>query len=114
MRHACDLLGADGAGVAIGTRPPWWRGRYPSQRKHTRWLLSTCTNQHTEPESMVTTEAIDLLASKLPTPLSIRAALDRAPRSGNWLRAPVPPDLLFGEFAGLAQNVTSLPSGGAA
>ncbi len=49
--------------------------------QYTRWPLSICTNQQTEPESMVTTEAIDLLASQLhPLQLGGTGARLRLPR----------------------------------
>jgi type II secretory pathway predicted ATPase ExeA len=53
-----------------------------SQREYIHWLLSACTHQQVEPESIVTAQAIDLLASKLRTPLQIEWHLTQALEAG--------------------------------
>lgn len=53
-----------------------------SQREYIHWLLSACTNQQVEPEAILTSEAIDLLASKLRTPLQIQLHLTLALEAG--------------------------------
>lgn len=53
-----------------------------SQREYIHWLLSACTNGQTPPESIMTTEAIDLLASRLSTPLQIEWHLTQALETG--------------------------------
>jgi len=49
-----------------------------SQREYIHWLLQVCTAPQTEPETILTTDAIDLLASKLHTPLQIQLPLTLA------------------------------------
>jgi type II secretory pathway predicted ATPase ExeA len=49
-----------------------------SQREYIHWLLQVCTAPQTEPEMILTTDAIDLLASKLHTPLQIQLHLTLA------------------------------------
>ena len=53
-----------------------------SQREYIHWLLSACAHQQVEPESIVTAQAIDLLASKLRTPLQIEWHLTQALEAG--------------------------------
>ena len=49
-----------------------------SQREYIHWLLQVCTAPQTEPEMILTPDAIDLLASKLHTPLQIQLHLTLA------------------------------------
>jgi hypothetical protein len=49
-----------------------------SQREYIQWLLHVCTAPQTEPETILTPDAIDLLASKLHTPLQIQLHLTLA------------------------------------
>ncbi len=49
-----------------------------SQREYIHWLLKGCTADKVEPETMLTPDAIDLLASKLRTPLQIQHYLTLA------------------------------------
>lgn len=53
-----------------------------SQREYTHWLLETCTDGQMKAESILTEEAIDLLASKLRTPLQIQLHLSLALEAG--------------------------------
>jgi hypothetical protein len=53
-----------------------------SQREYIHWLLSTCTQGKVEPDAIVTADAIDLLASKLRTPLQIQLYLTLALEAG--------------------------------
>lgn len=53
-----------------------------SQREYIHWLLSACTSQQVEPEAILTSEAIDLLASRLRTPLQIQLHLTLALEAG--------------------------------
>lgn len=53
-----------------------------SQREYIHWLLNTCTDGKVEQEGMLTTEAIDLLASKLRTPLQVQQHLTLALEAG--------------------------------
>jgi type II secretory pathway predicted ATPase ExeA len=53
-----------------------------SQREYIRWLLSTCTEHPEGAEPMMTTEAIDLLASRLRTPLQIEWHLTQSFEAG--------------------------------
>lgn len=48
------------------------------QRKYIEWLLSECAQEGTLVEELVTTEAIDLLAARLRTPLQIELHLSLA------------------------------------
>lgn len=48
------------------------------QRKYIEWLLSECAQEGTLAEELVTTEAIDLLAARLRTPLQIELHLSLA------------------------------------
>nr|SPD89017.1 hypothetical protein PSCFBP3800_P100038 [Pseudomonas syringae group genomosp. 3] len=41
-----------------------------SQREYIHWLLETCTEGRVDAESILTEDAIDLLATKLRTPLA--------------------------------------------
>ena len=52
-----------------------------SQREYIHWLLRTCSNG-ADPETMFTEEAIDLLASKLRTPLQVEQHLKLALEAG--------------------------------
>ncbi|MBV8883721.1 MAG: ExeA family protein [Chroococcidiopsidaceae cyanobacterium CP_BM_RX_35] len=49
-----------------------------SQREYVKWLLSVCTAEQTQLQSIVTAEAIDLLARQLRTPLQIEQHLSLA------------------------------------
>lgn len=57
-----------------------------SQREYIRWLLGTCATDKKDAETMLTVEAIDVLASMLRTPLQIQMhlnlALDASYQSG--------------------------------
>ncbi|MFD2274287.1 hypothetical protein ACFS07_33380 [Undibacterium arcticum] len=55
-----------------------------SQRDYIHWLLGACTGNKTETESetILTTEAIDLLATKLRTPLQVQLHLTLALEAG--------------------------------
>jgi type II secretory pathway predicted ATPase ExeA len=46
-----------------------------SQREYIHWLICTCTKSDIDVESILTTEAIDLLATRLRTPLQIQLHL---------------------------------------
>ncbi|MDD7787803.1 ExeA family protein [Ralstonia pseudosolanacearum] len=46
-----------------------------SQREYIRWLLGACTGGETDVESIMTEDAIDLLSTKLRTPLQIQLHL---------------------------------------
>jgi type II secretory pathway predicted ATPase ExeA len=49
-----------------------------SQREYLHWLLHVCTEGKMEPEMILTTDAIDLLVSKLRTPLQMQRQLTLA------------------------------------
>lgn len=49
-----------------------------SQREYIQWLLSTCSEQPKAPEAIISPEAVDLLASRLRTPLQIEWHLSQA------------------------------------
>jgi len=49
-----------------------------SQREYIHWLLSASFATQTKPESILTTEAIDMLATKLRTPLQVQLHLTLA------------------------------------
>jgi type II secretory pathway predicted ATPase ExeA len=49
-----------------------------SQREYILWLLKGCTEGKIEPETLLTADAIDLLASKLRTPLQVQHYLTLA------------------------------------
>jgi type II secretory pathway predicted ATPase ExeA len=53
-----------------------------SQREYIHWLLGASTAAKTEPESILTTEAIDMLATKLRTPLQVQLHLTLALEAG--------------------------------
>lgn len=53
-----------------------------SQREYIHWLLSTCSKGQAKPEAILTEEAIDLLATKLRTPLQIQQHLSLALDAG--------------------------------
>lgn len=53
-----------------------------SQREYIHWLLGACTVAKTEPESILTAEAIDMLATKLRTPLQVQLHLTLALEAG--------------------------------
>lgn len=53
-----------------------------SQREYLRWLLSTCTQDKIPPESVLTEAALDLLASRLRTPLQMQMHLALALEAG--------------------------------
>lgn len=52
-----------------------------SQKEYIHWLLSACV-EHCKPEDILTTEAIELLAEKLRTPLQIQLHLTLAIEAG--------------------------------
>lgn len=49
-----------------------------SQREYIQWLLSTCTAHLQGPDGLISPEAVDLLASRLRTPLQIEWHLTQA------------------------------------
>lgn len=53
-----------------------------SQREYILWLLGASTANKTEPESILTAEAIDMLATKLRTPLQVQLHLTLALEAG--------------------------------
>lgn len=53
-----------------------------AQREYIHWLLKTCTGSQVEAESILTEDAIDLLASKLRTPLQVQLHLTLALEAG--------------------------------
>ncbi|MGU2293260.1 hypothetical protein BANRA_06237 [Pseudomonas aeruginosa] len=53
-----------------------------SQREYLHWLLDTCTEGRARAEEIVTEEALDLLASRLRTPLQIQLHLGLALEAG--------------------------------
>ncbi|MBN5174536.1 ExeA family protein [Stenotrophomonas maltophilia] len=53
-----------------------------SQREYIQWLLGASTANKTEPESILTDEAIDMLATKLRTPLQVQLHLTLALEAG--------------------------------
>lgn len=53
-----------------------------SQREYIHWLLSVSTASKTAPETILTAEAIDMLATKLRTPLQVQLHLTLALEAG--------------------------------
>ena len=53
-----------------------------SQREYIRWLLTTCTGRQEGIDALMTIDAIDLLASRLRTPLQIEWHLTQAFEAG--------------------------------
>lgn len=53
-----------------------------SQREYIHWLLETCTEGKVEAESILTEEAVDLLVTKLRTPLQIQLHLSLSLEAG--------------------------------
>jgi hypothetical protein len=53
-----------------------------SQREYVHWLLGTCSKGQAKPETILTEEAIDLLATKLRTALQIQQHLTLALEAG--------------------------------
>jgi len=53
-----------------------------SQREYIEWLLDACTDPKTGTSPILTTEAVDMLASKLRTPLQIQQHLTLALEAG--------------------------------
>lgn len=53
-----------------------------SQREYIRWLLENCSKGQAKPEDILTEEAIDVLATKLRTPLQIQQHLALALDAG--------------------------------
>lgn len=53
-----------------------------SQREYIYWLLNTCSDANTEPESIFTADAINVLASRLRTPLQVLQHLSLALETG--------------------------------
>lgn len=53
-----------------------------SQREYIHWLLGACLEGKVEPESILTAEAIDVLASRLRTPLQVQQHLTLALEAG--------------------------------
>lgn len=53
-----------------------------SQREYIDWLLSACTGGKAEPDSLLTEDAIDMLATRLRTPLQIQLHLTLALEAG--------------------------------
>ena len=54
-----------------------------SQREHILWLLSASSAPNTDPESILNDEAIDILATKLRTPLQVQLHLTLALEAGH-------------------------------
>ena len=79
-----------------------------SQREYIHWLLSSCSATDTNPDDIVSSDAVDLLASRLRTPLQIEwhltQAFEAAFQSGE---APVGVDLVE---ALLARHLEDLES----
>jgi len=81
-----------------------------SQRQYIHWLLANCTDGKAKPDSILTEDAIDLLAAKLRTPLQVQMhialALEAGYRTGG---SPVTTDLVE---AALSNQLDALePSG---
>jgi len=53
-----------------------------SQRQYIRWLIGSCTKSDITVESVLTLEAIDLLATRLRTPLQIQLHLTLSLEAG--------------------------------
>ncbi|WP_269635760.1 AAA family ATPase [Polaromonas glacialis] len=53
-----------------------------SQREYIQWLLGVCTGNKTGPESILSADAIDMLATKLRTPLQVQLHLTLALEAG--------------------------------
>ncbi len=53
-----------------------------AQREYIRWLLGTCTEEQVAAESILTEDAIDVLATKLRTPLQVQLHLTLALEAG--------------------------------
>ncbi|WP_426197416.1 hypothetical protein [Massilia sp. DWR3-1-1] len=53
-----------------------------SERDYIHWLLGVCTGNKTEPGEILTAEAIDILATKLRTPLQVQLHLTLALEAG--------------------------------
>jgi type II secretory pathway predicted ATPase ExeA len=53
-----------------------------SQREYLHWLLATCTGHHREPTALLTADALDLLATRLRTPLQLQRHLSLALEAG--------------------------------
>ncbi|MEY5975247.1 AAA family ATPase, partial [Salmonella enterica subsp. enterica serovar Corvallis] len=62
-------------------RRPTMDGITGSQREYIQWLLKTSTGKG-KPEDILTTEAVDLLAMKLRTPLQVQLHLTLAMEAG--------------------------------
>ena len=66
-----------------------------AQREYIRWLLGTCTEGQVEAESILTEDAIDILATKLRTPLQVQLHLTLALEAGYQAgEKPVSADLI--------------------
>ena len=71
-----------------------------SQRESLHWLLHVCTEGKSEPEMMLTTDASDLLVSKLRTPLQMQLPLTLALEVGSQTGAqPISAERLSGNKA---------------
>jgi type II secretory pathway predicted ATPase ExeA len=79
-----------------------------SQREYIHWLLSTCSGTENNPDGIISSDAVDLLANRLRTPLQIEwhltQAFEAAYQSGE---APVSADLVE---ALLARHLEDLES----
>jgi hypothetical protein len=53
-----------------------------SQREYIHWLIETCSKGETKPAAILAEDAIDLLATKLRTPLQIQQHLTLAQECG--------------------------------
>ena len=79
-----------------------------SQREYIQWLLSTCTGCESVPDNLIHPEAVDLLASRLRTPLQIEWHLTQAFEIAYQLgESPVSAELVE---ALLAQHLEDLES----
>ena len=53
-----------------------------SQREYIQWLLKTCTEGKSDSDSLLTADAVDILAEKLRTPLQVQQYLTLALEAG--------------------------------
>jgi type II secretory pathway predicted ATPase ExeA len=66
-----------------------------SQREYIQWLLACCTQRQATAESILTEDAIDLLASKLRTPLQVQRYLTLALEAAYQVgEKPVSPEIV--------------------
>lgn len=66
-----------------------------SQREYIQWLLDCCTQGRTQAESILTDEAIDLMATKLRTPLQVQRYLTLTLEAAYQIgEKPIPADVV--------------------